>query len=84
MVLFFSAWLVVDNLSVSFIPLCNDVFVVGSPYEVTGGKGIVGCLVRLLASGLWQEGLSVAGGKEWLPCPPSAVWSQNGPFVIYL
>ena len=58
MVLFFSAWLVVDTLSVSFIPLCNDVFVVGSPYEVAGGKGKVGCLVRHLLYGHRKDLLS--------------------------
>ena len=84
MVLFYSAWLDVKNLSVSFIPSYNEVLVVGSPCEVAGGKRMVGCPVRLLASWLWQEGLSVVEGKEWLPCPPSAVWSQKGPFVIYL
>ena len=69
MVLFFSAWLVVDTLSVSFIPLCNDVFVVGSPYEVAGGKGKVGCLVRhLLSSNVQSTGFPericpVAGGE---------------------
>ena len=85
MVLFFSAWLVVKNLSVSFIPSYNEVLVVGSPCVAAGGKGKVGCLVHLLASWLWQEGLSVAGGKGILGCHVrSPVWSQKGPFVIYL
>jgi hypothetical protein len=69
MVLFFSAWLVVDTLSVSFIPLCNDVFVVGSPCVAAGGKADEGFFVGFLhASNVQSTGFPericpVAGGE---------------------
>ena len=47
MMLFFT-WLVVDNLSVSFIPSYNEVLVVGSPCVAAGGKADEGFFVGFL------------------------------------
>ena len=69
MVLFFSAWLVVDNLSVSFIPSYNEVLVVGSPCVAAGGEADEGFLVGFLhASNVQSTGFPericpVAGGE---------------------
>ena len=67
-ILFFT-WLVVDNLSVSFIPSYNEVLVVGSPCVAAGGKADEGFFVGFLhasnvqSTGFLERICPVAGGE---------------------